>query len=142
VLGLEGHEIEDIKRGSRRCGHRHECRGRGSGAKRQATDCAVNRHAFIVSRALSRGCAGSAGSLAVPRICSMRPLRASTVDGWRRTNVARELAALGHNVKQVQRPTIRFVPAKTDEQLDLQALHGCASQVIRIQAHAPVKKYS
>jgi transposase len=64
--------------------------------------------------------------------------------------VARELAALGHDVKQVpptyakpfrqahkndfrdaysvaeavQRPTTRFVPAKTDEQLDLQALHA------------------
>jgi transposase len=63
--------------------------------------------------------------------------------------VARELATLGHDVKQVpptyakpfrqghkndfrdahavaeavQRPTTRFVPAKTDEQLDLQALH-------------------
>src|SRR4029078_5939991 len=63
--------------------------------------------------------------------------------------VARELSALGHDVKQVppayakpfrqgdendfrdahavaeavQRPTTRFVPAKTNEQLDLQALH-------------------
>jgi transposase len=63
--------------------------------------------------------------------------------------VAPELAALGHDVKQVppayanpfrqrhkndfrdahavaeavQRPTTRFVPAKTNEQLDLQALH-------------------
>ena len=70
--------------------------------------------------------------------------------------VARELAALGHNVKQVpptyakpfrqghkndfrdaysvaeavQRPTTRFVPAKTDEQLDLQALHRVRSRLI------------
>ncbi len=70
--------------------------------------------------------------------------------------VARELAALGHNVKQVpptyakpfrqghkndfrdahsvaeavQRPTTRFVPAKTDEQLDLQALHRVRSRLV------------
>ena len=67
-----------------------------------------------------------------------------------------ELAALGHDVKQVpptyakpfrqghkndfrdahsvaeavQRPTTRFVPAKTDEQLDLQALHRVRSRLI------------
>ena len=70
--------------------------------------------------------------------------------------VARELAALGHDVKQVptayakpfrqahkndfrdahrvaeavQRPTTRFVPAKTDEQLDLQALHRLRSRLV------------
>ena len=69
---------------------------------------------------------------------------------------ARELAALGHNVKQVpptyakpfrqghkndfrdahavaeavQRPTTRFVPAKTAEQLDLQALHRVRSRLV------------
>jgi transposase len=68
--------------------------------------------------------------------------------------VARELAALGHDVKQVayakpfrqghkndfrdahavaeavQRPTTRFVPAKTNEQLDLQALHRVRSRLL------------
>jgi len=70
--------------------------------------------------------------------------------------VARELATLGHDVKQVpptcakpfrqghkndfrdahaaaeavQRPTTRFVPAKTDEQLDLQALHRVRSRLV------------
>src|ERR1700704_3976619 len=70
--------------------------------------------------------------------------------------VARELSALGHDVKQVppayakpfrqghkndfrdahavaeavQRPTPRFVPIKTDEQLDLQALHGVRSRLV------------
>src|SRR6201989_1873 len=70
--------------------------------------------------------------------------------------VARELAALGHNVKQVppayarpfrqghkndfrdahavaervQRPTTRFVPAKTNEQLELQALHRVRSRLV------------
>src|SRR6202030_146171 len=70
--------------------------------------------------------------------------------------VARELAALGHDVKQVpptyakpfrqghkndfrdahavaeavQRPTTRFVPAKTNEQLDLQALHRVRSRLV------------
>src|SRR6201984_1224193 len=70
--------------------------------------------------------------------------------------LARELSALGHEVKQVpaayakpfrqghkndfrdahavaeavQRPTTRFVPAKTDEQLDLQALHRVRSRLV------------
>ena len=70
--------------------------------------------------------------------------------------VARELAALGHEVKQVppayakpfrqgqkndfrdahavaeavQRPTTRFVPAKTNDQLDLQALHRVRSRLV------------
>src|SRR5262249_49742046 len=70
--------------------------------------------------------------------------------------VARELTGLGHDVKQVpatyakpfrqghkndfrdahavaeavQRPTTRFVPAKTDEQLDLQALHRVRSRLV------------
>jgi transposase len=70
--------------------------------------------------------------------------------------VARELTALGHGVKQVppayakpfrqghkndyrdahavaeavQRPTTRFVPAKTNEQLGLQALHRVRSRLV------------
>jgi transposase len=70
--------------------------------------------------------------------------------------VARELIALGHDVKQVppiyarpfrqthkndfrdayaiaeavQRPSTRFVPVKTDNQLDLQALHRVRSRLI------------
>src|ERR1700739_1548174 len=70
--------------------------------------------------------------------------------------VARELSALGHDVKQVppayakpfrqghkndfrdayavaeavQRPSTRFVPVKTDNQLDLQALHRVRSRLI------------
>src|ERR1700747_1212212 len=70
--------------------------------------------------------------------------------------LARELSALGHEVKQVpaayakpfrqghkndfrdahavaeagQRPTTRFVPAKTNDQLDLQALHRVRSRLV------------
>jgi transposase len=70
--------------------------------------------------------------------------------------VARELSALGHNVKQVppayakpfrqghkndfrdahaiaeavQRPSTRCVPVKTDDQLDLQALHRVRSRLV------------
>ena len=70
--------------------------------------------------------------------------------------VARELAALGHNVRlipaqyvkpflkghkndyrdaeaiaeAVTRPTMRFVPLKTAEQLDLQALHRVRSRLV------------
>src|SRR5438876_4389994 len=79
------------------------------------------------------------------------------IEAWMATYyVARELAALGHDVKQVpptyakpfrqgqkndfrdahavaeavQRPTTRFVPPKTDEQLDLQALHRVRSRLV------------
>ena len=66
--------------------------------------------------------------------------------------VARELSALGHDVKQVppayakpfrqghknddavaeavQRPSTRCVPVKTDDQLDLQALHRVRSRLV------------
>jgi transposase len=71
-------------------------------------------------------------------------------------HVARELAASGHDLKQVppayakpfrqghkndfrdahaaaeavQRPTTRFVPSKSNEQLDLQALHRVRSRLV------------
>src|SRR5262245_17713753 len=92
------------------------------------------------------------------RIAACEP---ATLPHWHRSGmathyVARELAALGHDVKQVpatyaksfrqgqkndfrdahavaeavQRPTTRFVPAKTNEQLDLQALHRVRSRLV------------
>src|SRR6476661_459320 len=74
--------------------------------------------------------------------------------------VARELSALGHDVKQVppayakpfrqghkndfrdayavaeavQRPSTRCVPVKTDNQLDLQALHRVRSRLFSVRA--------
>jgi transposase len=83
------------------------------------------------------------------RLANLPPCLIGIEAGMATHYVARELAALGHDVKQVppayakpfrqghkndfrdahavaeavQRPTTRFVPAKTNEQLDLQALH-------------------
>jgi transposase len=81
------------------------------------------------------------------RLANLPPCLIGIEAGMATHYVARELAALGHHVKQVpptyakpfrqghkndfrdphavaeavQRPTTRFVPAKTNEQLDLQA---------------------
>ena len=81
------------------------------------------------------------------RLANLPPCLIGIEAGMATHYVARELAALGHDVKQVpptyakpfrqghkndfrdahavaeavQRPTTRFVPAKTNEQLDLQA---------------------
>jgi transposase len=83
------------------------------------------------------------------RLANLPPCLIGIEAGMATHYVARELTALGHHVKQVpptyakpfrqghkndfrdahavaeavQRPTTRFVPAKTNEQLDLQALH-------------------
>jgi transposase len=90
------------------------------------------------------------------RLANLPPCLIGIEAGMATHYVARELAALGHNVKQVpatyakpfrqghkndfrdahavaeavQRPTTRFVPAKTNEQLDLQALHRVRSRLV------------
>src|ERR1700746_4125388 len=90
------------------------------------------------------------------RLANLPPCLIGVEAGMATHYVARELAALGHDVKQVppayakpfrqghkndfrdahavaeavQRPTTRFVPAKTDEQLDLQALHRIRSRLV------------
>jgi transposase len=90
------------------------------------------------------------------RFANMPPCLIGIEAGMATHYVARELAALGHDVKQVpptyakpfrqghkndfrdahavaevvQRPTTRFVPAKTNEQLDLQALHRVRSRLV------------
>src|ERR1700741_3774339 len=94
------------------------------------------------------------------RLANLPPCLIGIEAGMATHYVARELAALGHDVKQVpatyakpfrqghkndfrdahavaeavQRPTTRFVPAKTDEQLDLQALHRARRLVVRDHA--------
>ena len=100
--------------------------------------------AIVLRQKVSRGRIGS-------RLANLPPCLIGIEAGMATHYVARELAALGNNVKQVpptyakpfrqghkndfrdahavaeavQRPTTRFVsvPAKTNEQLDLQALH-------------------
>ena len=90
------------------------------------------------------------------RLANLPPCLIGIEAGMATHYVARELAALGHDVKQVppayakpfrqghkndfrdahavaeavQRPTTRFVPTKTDEQLDLQALHRVRSRLV------------
>jgi transposase len=90
------------------------------------------------------------------RLANLPPCLIGIEAGMATHYVARELAALGHDVKQVpamcakpfrqghkndfrdahavaevvQRPTTRFVPVKTDEQLDLQALHRVRSRLV------------
>ena len=107
------------------------------------------RGAIVLREKISRG------RIAV-RFANMPPCLIGIEAGLATHYVARELAALGHDVKQVppayakpfrqvhkndfrdahavaeavQRPTTRFVPAKTDEQLDLQALHRVRSRLV------------
>ena len=90
------------------------------------------------------------------RLANLPPCLIGIEAGMATHYVARELAVLGHDVKQVppayskpfrqgqkndfrdafavaeavQRPTTRFVPAKTNEQLDLQALHRVRSRLV------------
>src|ERR1700693_6497730 len=97
----------------------------------------------------------SRGRIAL-RFANLPPCLSGSEAGMATHYVARELAALGHDVKQVpptyakpfrqghkndfrdahavaeavQRPTTRFVPAKTNEQLDLQALHRVRSRLV------------
>ena len=97
----------------------------------------------------------SRGRIAL-RFANVPPCLIGIEAGMATHYVARELAALGHDVKQVppayskpfrqghkndfrdahavaeavQRPTTRFVPAKTNEQLDLQALHRVRSRLV------------
>src|SRR3974390_878117 len=98
---------------------------------------------------------GSRGRITL-RLANLPPCLIGIEAGMATHYVARELAALGHDVKQVpamyakpfrqghkndfrdahavaeavQRPTTRFVPAKSDEQLDLQALHRVRSRLV------------
>jgi transposase len=109
--------------------------------------------AIVLREKVLRGCIGS-------RFANLPPCLIGFEAGMATHYVARELAALGHDVKQVpamyakpfrqghkddfrdahavaeavQRPTVRFVPVKTDEQLDLQALHRVRS---RLSASGP-----
>ena len=91
------------------------------------------------------------------RLANLPPCLIGIEAGMATHYVARELAALGHDVKQVppayakpfrqgghkndfrdahavaeavQRPTTRFVPPKSNEQLDLQALHRVRSRLV------------
>src|SRR5215467_5723574 len=104
--------------------------------------------AIVLREKVSRGHIAS-------RLANLPPCLIGIEAGMATHYVARELTALGHDVKQVpatyakpfrqghkndfrdahavaeavQRPTTRFVPAKTAEQLDLQALHRVRSRL-------------
>jgi transposase len=108
-----------------------------------------SRGAIVLREKVSRG-------RVALRLANLPPCLIGIEAGLATHYVARELAALGHDVKQVpptyaqpfrqghkndfrdaqavaeavQRPTTRFVPAKTDEQLDLQALHRVRSRLV------------
>ena len=108
-----------------------------------------SRGAIVLREKVARGRIAS-------RLANVPPCLIGIEAGLATHYVARELAALGHDVKQVpptyakpfrqghkndfrdaqavaeavQRPTTRFVPAKTDEQLDLQALHRVRSRLV------------
>ena len=108
-----------------------------------------SRGAIVLREKVSRGRIAS-------RFANLQPCLIGIEAGMATHYVARELAALGHDVKQVppayakpfrqghendfrdahavaeavQRPTTRFVPAKTNEQLDLQALHRVRSRLV------------
>ena len=105
--------------------------------------------AIILRERVSRGRITS-------RLANLPPCLIGIEAGMATHYVARELAALGHDVKQVppayakpfrqghkndfrdalavaeavQRPTTRFVPPKSNEQLDLQALHRVRSRLV------------
>ncbi len=107
------------------------------------------RGAIVLREKVSRGRITS-------RLANLPPCLIGIEAGLATHYVARELTALGHDVKQVppayakpfrhghkndfrdahavaeavQRPTTRFVPAKTNEQLDLQALHRVRSRLV------------
>jgi transposase len=108
-----------------------------------------SRGAIVLREKVSRGRIAS-------RLANVPPCLVGIEAGMATHYVARELSALGHDVKQVpptyakpfrqghkndfrdahavaeavQRATTRFVPAKTDEQLDLQALHRVRSRLV------------
>ena len=99
------------------------------------------------------------------RLANLPPCLIGIEAGMATHYVARELAVLGHDVKQVppayskpfrqgqkndfrdafavaeavQRPTTRFVPAKTNEQLDLQALHRVRSRLVSERTAVPIR---
>jgi len=105
--------------------------------------------AIVLREKVSRGRIAS-------RLANLPPCLIGIEAGMATHYVARELAALGHEVKQVppayakpfrqghkndfrdalavaeavQRPTTRFVPPKSNEQLDLQALHRVRSRLV------------
>ena len=107
------------------------------------------RGAIVLRERVSRGRIAS-------RLANVPPCLIGIEAGMATLYVARELTELGHDVKQVpatyakpfrhghkndfrdahavaeavQRPTTRFVPAKTNEQLDMQALHRVRSRLV------------